>query len=70
MDDGRAASAAVMAASGALTAAGYSRVQNTDEQRPREAPFSFASFLLGEQKKRRFKRQKFFTPNRRDEPRQ
>ncbi|MBQ3725616.1 MAG: hypothetical protein II902_00955, partial [Selenomonadaceae bacterium] len=34
------------------------------DQRPREAPFSFASFLLGEQKKRRFQNAKeIFQPN-------
>jgi len=41
-----------MAASGALTAAGYSRVQNTDEQRPREVPFSFAYFSFGHAKEK------------------
>ncbi|MBQ3727354.1 MAG: hypothetical protein II902_09925 [Selenomonadaceae bacterium] len=69
MDDGRAASAAVMAASGALTAAGYSRVQNTDEQRPREAHFLFVTFSLGEQRESKIKKIKnFLTPNEHDAP--
>ncbi|MBR3498333.1 MAG: hypothetical protein IKO05_04995 [Selenomonadaceae bacterium] len=69
MDDGRAASDAVMASSGAHQVAGYLNRRITSDQRPREAPFSFASFLLGEQKKRRFNKTKNISqPEEHDAP--
>jgi len=52
MDDGRAASAAVMAASGALTAAGGRNLRIVYAQRPREVPFSFAYFSFGQAKEK------------------
>ena len=42
--------------------------ESGDGNRPCEAPFSFASFLLGEQKKRRFQNIKvFLQPNESDD---
>ena len=53
MDDGRAASDAVMASSGAL---------------PREASFLFASFSLDAQRERSLSDKKYFQPEEHDAP--
>ncbi|MBQ9496672.1 MAG: hypothetical protein IJR52_03740, partial [Selenomonadaceae bacterium] len=58
MDDGRAAHAAGQRRPAHEELRVISTFEPFTRSRPREAPFSFASFLLGEQKKRRFKNSK------------
>ena len=71
MDDGRAASDAVMASSGAHHARVTRNSESRTSNRPREASFLFASFSLDAQRERRFNNSKnIFQPNRSDEPRQ
>ncbi|MBQ9497058.1 MAG: hypothetical protein IJR52_05735, partial [Selenomonadaceae bacterium] len=58
MDDGLARVMSVTRIQRARRARVVLTFKPRTSSRPREAPFSFASFLLGEQKKRRFKIQK------------
>jgi len=60
MDDGRAASDAVMASSGAHQAWVIRNSEPRTSSRPREVPFLFASFSLGTQRERRRTTQKKF----------
>ena len=49
MDDGLARAMSVMSSQRATSGCGWSLRLNNYEQRPREVPFSFATFLLGKQ---------------------
>jgi len=59
----------VMSSQRARAVAGNLNLRAVYDRRPREAPFSFASFLLGEQKKRRFQKIKvIYQPDEHDKP--